>query len=165
MILSELPPYRDEWVLVTKAQYIPDIINEVVKAHRLFGHYYDMFSYLFYTTNPYELADRLFTFCRRYIDYREEKVSFQSTAAPHGILERGEGDCKHYASVVAGVIASLNRCFGCCFVANFLFVGYGRADEPYHVFVSLEDGKGGEIWIDPTPGSGDTPTLIVAKKV
>lgn len=165
MIISRLPDYRDEWVLIAEKQYVPDIINEVSAAHNYFGGYYDMFSDLFYTESTRELADSLYTFCKRYIIYREEKENFQTTAAPHGLLLRGVGDCKHTASFIAGVISSLNRLYDCCLEANFLFVGYRKASEPYHVFVSLRDGDGGEIWIDPTPGSGGTPTLVIPKPV
>jgi hypothetical protein len=164
MILRRLPPYVDLWELIVSEQYVPDIIKEVTSAHHAFAEYYDMFSDLFYSTDPETIGNRLYSFCKSYIKYREEKVEFQTTALPTGILHRGYGDCKHYASFIAGVIGSLNRLYGCCFVAYFLFVGYGRAKEPYHVYVSIEDSDQ-EIWVDPTPGSGGTPTLIVSKRV
>lgn len=164
-ILCRLPPYRDQWELVTDEQYVPDIINEVCTAHRLFGWYYDQFSDYFYSEYPQTVADRLYDFCKRNIEYREESVDFQTSAIPTGILSRGYGDCKHYALFTAGVIASLNRRYHCCFDANFFFVGYGKAKEPYHVFVSMNDDDGTEMWIDPTPGSGGMPTLIVSKAV
>jgi hypothetical protein len=41
-------------------------------------------------------------------------------------------------------------------------VGYDGAREPYHVYVTLMD-VASEIWIDPTPGSGGKPSLIIAK--
>jgi hypothetical protein len=43
-----------------------------------------------------------------------------------------------------------------------MFVGYGRAKEPYHVFVSVQDSEN-DIWLDPTPGSGGIPSLVVSK--
>ena len=164
MIMSRLPPYRDEWILVKKEQYVPDIVKEICTAHKLYGSYYDAFSYMFYNEDPAVVADALYSFCKEFIEYKEEKVDFQTTAIPAGILYRGHGDCKHYAIFTAGVIASLNRLYGCCFEAYFYFVGYRRAKEPYHVFVSLICDKE-EIWIDPTPGSGGTPTLVVPKRV
>lgn len=162
MVLNRLPPYQDLWELIKDEQYVPDIIKEVTAAHRAFGRYYDMFSDLFYCTDLGTIADNLYNFCKDNIQYREEKVEFQSTAIPSGILHRGYGDCKHYASFSAGVLGSLNRLYGCCFESYFYFVGYGRAKEPYHVYVSLLQ-RDQEIWLDPTPGSGGTPSLIVAK--
>lgn len=164
MILARLPPYNDEWELIKKTQYVPDIIGEVCTAHFLFAGYYDLFSDLFYDPNPSVVSENLYSFCKRYILYREESVKRQTSALPTGIIHRGFGDCKHYAIFNAGVIGSLNRLYDCCFVSRFCFVGYGKAKEPYHVFVSILD-EDTNIWIDPTPGSGGTPTLIVEKKV
>lgn len=163
-VLSRLPPYADEWVLIKRDQYVPDIIKEVTTAHRLFAGYYDQFSYLFYDENPGVVADSLYDFCKENIRYREEDVHFQTSALPTGILYRGYGDCKHYALFTAGVIGSLNRLYGCCLNAEFWFVGYRGAKEPYHVFVNVRDSEN-DIWVDPTPGSGGTPTLVVTKPV
>lgn len=164
MILARLPPYQDEWQLIKKKQYVPDIIKEICTAHRMYSGYYDAFSDLFYAKDPGAVADELYNFCKSYIMYREESVDAQTSAIPTGILHRGQGDCKHYALFTAGVIASLNRLYGCCFEAYFYFVGYRRALEPYHVYVSLMS-EHEEIWIDPTPGSGGTPTLLEPKPV
>jgi|SRR5688500_17778266 len=164
MILDRLPPYLDEWELIKREQYVPDIINEICTAHQMYGAYYDAFSDLFYSTDPETVADRLYSFCKTYITYQEETVDNQTSAVPTGILHRGHGDCKHYALFTAGVIGSLNRLYNCCFDAYFYFVGYRRAKEPYHVYVSIMDSEQ-EIWLDPTPGSGGTPTLVVPKPV
>lgn len=165
IIISRLPPYRDEWELVTAEQYVPDIIQEIVTAHRLYGSYYDKFSYLFYSRNPDVVTESLYRFCKSNIDYREETIKRQTSALPTGILTRGYGDCKHYALFNAGVIGSLNRLYGCCFDADFCFAGYEGAKEPYHVFVSVTDSEETEIWLDPTPGSGGTPTLLIKEPV
>jgi hypothetical protein len=169
MILARLPDYRDEWELITNRQYVPDIIKEVCEAHKLFGNYYDLFSDLFYSRDPRVVSDKLFDFCRRYLKYHEEPVKTQTTALPTGIIERGyitgQGvDCKHYALFCAGVLGSLNRLYNCSFEAGFYFVGYGRASEPYHVYVCVKDIEV-DIWLDPTPGSGSTPSLVVEKPV
>lgn len=163
-ILGRLPVYKDEWELVTSKQYVPDIINEICTAHRLYGRYYDNFSDLFYDTHIEFVADHLYDFCKQYINYKEEGVEFQTSALPTGIVERGYGDCKHYALFCAGVIASLNRIYGTCYDAHFYFVGYKKAKEPYHVYVSVKE-YDQEIWIDPTPGSGGMPTLLISKPV
>lgn len=169
MILARLPSYRDEWELVTSRQYVPDIINEVCQAHRLFGWCYDRFADLFLNTDPLKVADNLYDFCHRYLVYKEESVKVQTSSIPTGIIERGyvtgQGvDCKHYALFCAGVISSLNRLYNCCFEAAFMFVGYDGATEPYHVFVKVKDADF-DIWLDPTPGSGGTPSIVQEKRV
>lgn len=163
-VLCRLPPYSDQWELIKQDQYVPDIIKEVSTAHKLFAGYYDCFSDLFFDKDPQVVADSLYAFCKENIRYREEDVNFQTSALPTGILYRGYGDCKHYALFSAGVIGSLNRLYGCCFDAKFYFVGYGRAKEPYHVYVCVKD-RANDIWLDPTPGSGGTPNLIIPKPV
>lgn len=163
-ILSKLPPYEDRWQVIRETQYVPDIINEILTAHRLFAPYYDRFSSLFLSTTSAELAERLYSFCKKNIEYREETDSRQTTALPTGVLERGYGDCKHYASFCGGVIASLNRLHGTDYKWCYNFAGYRGAKEPHHVFVSIDDG-GEEVWIDPTPGAGmEEPTLLEKRK-
>lgn len=166
MVLDRLPVYLDKWQLIKESQYVPDIIKEVVTANRLFAGFYDKFSYLFYDPNPGVVADNLYEFCRKYIMYQEESVNRQTSAIPSGILVRGYGDCKHYALFCGGVLGSLNRLYDCSFECRFMFVGYRKAREPYHVFVSVADSeRGTEIWIDPTPGSGGTPTIVIEKPI
>lgn len=162
-ILSRLPPFRDEWVLVKEEQYVPDIMRDIIAKHRQFRGYYDEFSYLFYDKNVSVIADNLYDFCKREIDYEEETVDFQTTAIPQGILTRGFGDCKHYASIIGGVIDSLNRTMGCGIEWCYMFAGYDGADEPYHVFVQVKD-HNEFLWIDPTPGAGGTPSILIQKK-
>lgn len=162
MILERLPAYRDEWLLVNPDQYVTDIIKDITYRHRVYGGYYDMFSDLFYTTDADELSDTLYHFCKDNITYKEEKKERQTTGVPQGILTRGTGDCKHYALFTGGVIASLNRVCGCCFRGDFVFVGYGKALEPYHVFTKVFDKVENEdIWIDPTPGSAGGSISVI----
>lgn len=169
MILSRLPAYQDEWYLINEHQYVPDIMREVATAHKLFAAYYDKFADLFYNADPLTVADNLYAFCKTYLRYKEEPVKAQTTCLPTGILHRGyvtgEGvDCKHYALFSAGVIGSLNRLYQCCFEAKFYYVAYRRVKEPYHVFVVVKDSDS-DIWLDPTPGSGGEPTLVIEKPV
>jgi hypothetical protein len=163
-ILKQLPPYNDKWELINPYQYVPDIINEVCHAQTEFGAYYDMFSYMFLVGNAEDIAECLYQFCKRNIRYKEETVQRQTTALPTGILTRGYGDCKHYALICAGVIASLNRMYGACIDWCFCFAGYGGATEPYHVFVSVNY-RGEELWLDPTPGSGGNPSVLIRRQV
>lgn len=161
-LLTKLPPYRDEWKLINPHQYVPDIIEEICAAHSLYGVYYDAFSGSFFTSDARGLCEELYLFCKRNIEYREETVEQQTTALPTGILQRGYGDCKHYALFNAGVIESLNRVYGCNFEWSYMFAGYGGAAEPYHVFVCVRY-CGEELWLDPTPGSGGEPSVLVER--
>lgn len=164
LILSHLPPYQDEWELIKKRQYVTDIVKEVCTAHALFAPYYDQFSYLFYSADPDKVCEELHRYCKNFIRYQEEPIDVQTSALPTGIVFNAVGDCKHFALFNAGVISSLNRLYNCCFDAVFVFAGYRKAEEPHHVFVAVRDSDS-EIWLDPTPGSGGTPTLLVEKKV
>ena len=140
-------------------------MREIVNAHRLFRPYYDKISANFIMDNVGDLADYLDEFCRRNIRYKEETSNWQSTALPTGILTRGYGDCKHYASFIGGVLDSLNRKYGAGIDWYYYFSAYRKkAKEPYHVFIGLNDGRG-DIWIDPTPGGGAKPTLLIKRKV
>lgn len=162
-ILTRLPPYEDRWEVIVDTQYVHDIMEEIVIAQKMFAGYYDRFSSLFYYKKPSQVADALYTFLKQNIDYREETVDSQTSALPTGILTRGYGDCKHYALFSAGVLASLNRLYGCGYKWWFYFAGYNGGKEPYHVFVAVQDGEE-EIWIDPTPGAGDfQPTLLIKR--
>lgn len=164
LILSRLPAYRDEWKLINANQYVPDIMEEIVAAHALYGCYYDQFCGLFYTGNAATLCESLYQFCKENIAYQEESVEAQTSALPTGILVRGHGDCKHYALFNAGVIDALNRVYGCSFEWAFMFAGYKGATEPYHVFVKVND-HGTDIWLDPTPGYGGEPSVLIERFV
>ncbi len=163
-ILDKLPPYEDRWQVIRETQYVPDIINEIMTSHRLFAPFYDRFSSLFMTATAADLSEKLYSFCKKNIEYREESQEKQTTALPTGMLIRGYGDCKHYATFCAGVISSLNRVYDCGFEWCYYFAGYRGATEPHHVFAMIVDG-GEEVWIDPTPGAGlEEPTLLVKRK-
>ncbi len=162
-ILSRLPPYCDEWELITPQQYVPDIIREICTAHVLFADYYDEFSDLFYNSDAEKVAEELHWFCKNFIRYKAETVKKQTSALPTGMLIRGFGDCKHYALFSAGVISSLNRLYGCGIDWCFYFAGYEGADEPYHVYVCVKGDT--DLWLDPTPGSGGEPSVLIAKRV
>jgi len=165
-IASQLPPYQDEWELIKKRQYVPDIINEILNAHVAFEGYYDQFSYLFYRKSASDIAEVLCQYCRNFITYKAESVKRQTTALPTGIIYRATGDCKHYALWNAGVISSLNRLYGCGFDWCYYFAGYEGSTEPYHVYVSIYDPiEHEEIWIDPTPGSGGKPSVLIQKSL
>lgn len=162
-ILFQLPDYKDEWVVLKNKQYVPDIIDEVLSAHRRYQGYYDRFSYMFADGTVSQIADSIYTFCSNNIVYAEESDKAQTTALPTGILIRGTGDCKHYAMMAGGIVDSLNRLYDADIPWCYCFAGYNGSREPFHVFVEVYD-RYGPIWIDPTPGAeNETPTLLIRK--
>lgn len=165
-LLSVLPPYSDKWVLIKEDQDVKDIIKSMLQSHKDFAGYYDKIAGFFESDCPEQLGEDLYQFCKANIEYREESVEQQTTALPTGILTRGYGDCKHYASFCGGILDAINRARGLGLKWNYCFASY-RLDErtPYHVFIVLE-GEDGPIWIDPTPGAAEkTPVWVVNKTV
>jgi hypothetical protein len=166
-ILEQLPPYRNEWVTVLPQQTVPDIMRSMFDAHRKFRSYYDRIGVYFEGSDLADTCDNLYRFCKQNIYYREESVDWQSTAVPTGLLVRGFGDCKHYASFIAGCLSAIERAEGTPINWFYCFASYKWLQPtPYHVFVICVDDQGQEIWIDPTPGAyGKTPVWVVEKKV
>ena len=165
-LIAELPPYQDKWVMIKKEQGVPDIINEMLQAHREFAPYYDSICHYFIGRTLKDTCETLFEFCQENITYREEGEDWQSSALPTGILMRGHGDCKHYASFIAGILDAIKRTTGQKIDWHYCFASY-KIDQPvpYHVFVVVETNKG-PLWVDPTPGAlGKTPVWEINKKV
>lgn len=166
-LLRLLPEFRDEWIVVNPGeQSVGDIIEEVLKAHGEFAADYDLIAPVFDDGGSIEeIASSLYFFCKDNIRYQEEGDEWQTTALPAGILARGYGDCKHYASFIGGVLDALNR-RGRRIDWVYRFASYRLTDStPHHVFIVIRR-KEGELWIDPTPGAaGTVPIWQVDKKV
>ena len=167
VILSVLPEYRNEWITVMQRQEVPHIMAEVFEAHKDFSKYYDSIGLLFEGSTIGETADNLYFFCKENIKYQEEGEDFQTTAVPAGILVRGHGDCKHYASFIAGCLAAIERKTGEKINWQYCFASYKLTQRtPYHVFVIVTEPDGSEIYIDPTPGAdGKEPVWWYRQKV
>ena len=164
-LLSALPAYRDEWIVITSRQTVRSIIREVVNAHHEFAPHYDMIAGYFDQGSTKNICEGLYHFCKENIRYKEESDDEQTTALPAGILTRGFGDCKHYAGVCGGLLDALNR-RGKGIRWVYRFASYRlTSPSPHHVFVVAYDGQN-EIWIDPTPGvAGRSPIWVEDKKV
>jgi len=152
ILLRQLPPYRDEWITIKDEQEVPDIIEEILDAHEEFWPYYDKIAIFFDGKTIDQICENINTYCKEFIKYKEESDKRQTTAIPTGIIKRGKGDCKHYASFCGGILDGLNR-RGHDIDWTYRFVSY-RIDRemPYHVFVVVFDGID-EVWFDPTPGA------------
>lgn len=164
-IIGLLPPYSDVWVTVDKKQTVRSIMREVINAHNEFAQHYDRFFYLFDAKSVKGICDNLYSFCKKNIRYKEESDEDQTTAIPAGILTRGYGDCKHYASFCGGVLGAMNRA-GKNINWAYRFASYRMTDPmPHHVFIVVFNGDS-EIWIDPTPNvEGKEPCWIEDRKI
>lgn len=165
-ILSLLPPYQDTWVVVTPTQEVSDIIRSMVKSHKEFAGYYDAIAPLFDAGDTETICENLYQFCKQNIRYKEETAADQTTALPTGILTRGHGDCKHYASFIGGVLDAITRTTGKKINWEYCFASYEKAERtPYHVFVIVQT-PDGPLWVDPTPGAATKdPVWVITKKV
>src|ERR1700685_3445469 len=149
-LLQELPPFRGSGLRIVNRQSTKSIIKQILKAHTLCAADYDTIAYYFYSTDPDELSESLFRFCKKYIPYSVEDEDLQTTRSPAGILAMSDyygADCKHYASFIGGVIDAVNKNCGLDYQWFYRFANYGAGLG--HVFVVLYDEAGNEIWIDP----------------
>lgn len=149
-VRDQLPPFRNEKVLIKQKQGTDDIINEIVKTHTLYESDYDRIYNLFDTGNIYTTANGIYNFLKYNLTYNEETGNEQSVKSPTAILHQGEKiDCKHYSLFAGGVLDAIRREFDEPWDWCYRFAtdkkGY---TEPTHVFVVIFDGKR-EIWIDP----------------
>lgn len=164
-LLKQLPPYQDEWLLVKQNQEVKDIRRLIEQSHKQFATYYDQIALYFDGKSIDEICSNIDKFIRENIKYKEEPVKMQTTALPTGILVRGYGDCKHYASFSAGILNALERLTGRQINWCYRFASYNLNPTPHHVFVVVND-NGDEIWIDPVPGSNTVqPFWMHDKKI
>jgi hypothetical protein len=131
-------------------QDVPSIMRAVTYYHKRNARQYDKIAGNFDRGSEREIAKSLFDFCKRNIEYCVETEESQSIRTPGRILEVGYGDCKHYASFIAGVLDALKR-QGLDIDWAYRFAKYQdiAGNITNHVFVILYDQDGREIWIDP----------------
>jgi len=166
LLLENLPPYQDRWIVVKEDQNVNEIINEILNAHEDFSDYYNQIALYFDAGTVKETCQTLYRFCKEYLEYVEEPEQMQTTSTPAGLLTRGYCDCKGYASFCAGILDALKRLTGKKIDWKYRFASYEALDKlPHHVFVVVND-NGKDIWIDPTPGAAKkNPAWIIDKKV
>lgn len=139
---------------VIENQSVSDIIKLIKHKHKKTVGDYDQFSGMFWRGDVYDTCESLWNFCKKNIRYYEESEDEQTISQPKIILEKGEGDCKHYSLFIGGVLDSLKR-KGYPIEWKYRFASYNPFDPtPGHVFVVVDD-EGKEIWIDPVLSSFD----------
>lgn len=168
ILLDILPPFNNNSVVIEKNQGVHDIIKEVLNAHRYFGHDYDYIFQFFDIGSISTICKNLFNFCKDNISYKIESEDRQTTKSPAAIISTGNGDCKHYAGFIAGVLSAITRNTGRKINWCYRFASYSIFDEePAHVFVVVKSDS--EIWIDPVLCCFNTrtpaPTHFIDKKI
>lgn len=167
-LLGKLPPFNNSQAVIKEDQSVHDIIKEVLNAHDFFAKDYDNIAEDFYRPDIYETCEALFNFCKQNIRYRIESEKEQTTRSPSALIAIGDGDCKHYAGFIGGVLDALNR-EGANINWVYRFASYKSFDkEPQHVFVVVKEKNGNEIWVDPVLKEFDErlkPDFFIDKKV
>jgi hypothetical protein len=164
-LLQHLPPFRNERILIKQDQRVHDIIEQILKAHEKYRHYYDKIAIYFDDEDTEKICNNLYKFLEKNIEYKEESDEEQTTAVPSAILSLKHGDCKHYSSFTAGVLDALNR-QGRKINWCYRFCSYKLLEKtPHHVFVVVKNKDGSESWIDPVPGANKlTPVWQLDKQ-
>lgn len=134
--------------LITSNQSTNDIIREIQACHKIYGPEYDKGSKHFWAGDAESTAKGLFDFLKKNVDRKTEPIDVQTSTSPAALLHRGHGDCKHYASFVAGVADSLRRA-GHPIEVFYRFASYKPGKDYHHVFAVILDEDGTEYWVDP----------------
>jgi hypothetical protein len=140
------PPPPTQLILADQDAY--DIIARMMLKHKNCACDYSKIANDFDAQDVEAVAEKLFDFCKKNLQYREEKISKQYVSSPQTILERGYCDCKGYALFCGGVLDALNR-KGWNIKWVYRFASDDTDTEiPGHVFIVIND-NGNEIWLDP----------------
>lgn len=147
ILLAELPPYRGLEKLIVREQSLTDIIKLTKKGHTEYAPHYERIAHHFGNSGGTE--KELFDFVTKNVRYRLQDEKFQSIESPAAILAMGQGDCKHMASFIGGILDAKNRLGHGWYDWHYRFAGYNNK-KIGHVYVVVDNG-GKEIWIDPAP--------------
>jgi hypothetical protein len=138
-------------ILIKEKQTTNDIVRQILIKHKKCRSDYAQICSQFdkgETQDNWGLCKTLFDYCKANISYRVETKERQTVSSPKTIISQGEGDCKHYALFIAGVLDALKR-QGHKIDWCFRFANYDLlSSSPEHVFVVVFDGNN-EIWVDP----------------
>lgn len=152
-LLGELPPFKDERILIKEDQRVSDIIKQVLISHEKYKGYYDKIAPYFLADTIEGICKKIYSFLKHNVEYVEESDQYQTTALPTAILSLGKGDCKHYASFAGGILSAVERLTGQKINWCYRFASYDVLTKtPGHVFVVVWDSVN-ELWIDPVPGA------------
>ena len=153
VLLTKLPAYNNKSVLLYDSQDTKDIIHTLLKAHNLYKSDYDKICVYFWKGNIKDTCYFIWKFLKNNVKYKIEPDTRQSVKSPSailstGIYKNGYNDCKHYSSMIAGILDALTR-RGIKINWCYRFSNYKLFNTvPHHVFCVVNC-FGNEIWIDP----------------
>lgn len=148
-VLKALPPYRNDWKIVTYEQGTGDIISEILSTHKATEGDYDIIAPMFETGYIYNDCHNIWNFLKYRLNYTIESENEQTVKTPVAILQPGaKTDCKHYSLFAGGVLDAISAANGNCINWCYRFAGYS-SNAIEHVFVVVDPGTEDEIWIDP----------------
>jgi hypothetical protein len=148
--LGAFPPPAPK--ILVDDQDVTDIMHAIEDKHRQCAAHYDAIYSMFDAEGSWwEVAERLFNFCKQYLAYRVESVKWQYVSTPTTLLQKGHCDCKGYALFIAGIIDAMKRA-GEQVDWCYRFASYNLLDTtPGHVFVVINPSSD-PIWVDPVLG-------------
>jgi len=147
ILVSKLTPYLGTKKVLIYNQSTNDIIEELLKAHKLYESDYNKIYKYFEAGTINQTLKNLFDFCKKNISYNIESGDKQSLKSPAAILIQGYGDCKQYSQFIGGVLGAMcrnNKNINWC----YRFSAYNEKKEIQHVFIVVKIGNS-EIWCDP----------------
>lgn len=169
-VLQKLAPFTNFKKVLIDEQNTSDIVEGILENHNNYEKEYDKISEMFLGGNEVETARNIFNFTKQNIPYYIEPIEKQTLRSPSAIISMKEGaDCKAFATLINGIMSSLNRKGIFRVPMAYRFASY-RYDtkEPQHVFAVLYPGTKNEVWVDPVLGRFDQrkePVFIKDKKI
>jgi hypothetical protein len=167
-ILRRLPSFTNDQRLIVKDQGTEDIIEEILKAHKLYKNDYEKICSLFYTGDQVGTAKKVFNYIKNNIKYVIESDNLQLIKAPSAIFAMPSSDCKNYALAINGILDACRREYGMNCDLVYRFAAYDGTRIPQHVFAVMITDDGEEVWIDPvlnTFNEDKAPNYYTDKKV
>lgn len=153
LLLTKLTPYGNKQKLLYSNQDTNDIIQVLLKAHKIYEADYDKICLYFWKGNVKDTCNFIWRFLKQNVKYKIEPDTRQSVKSPSAIISTGlyrdgYNDCKHFSQFTGGLLSALCRkgknINWCYRFANYKLF----ATTPHHVFCVVNC-AGREIWIDP----------------
>jgi len=152
-ILAQLPPYRAKVITLARHQDTDDIVQNMLRYHKMYRSDYDQICGQFLAATPRKTLKNIYDFLKENVKYRIEPETRQTLKSPAAIVATGRttgSDCKNYALFVCGVAESLTRTGKQKIPCAYRFASYKWYDEqPQHVFAVAFPDTDREIWVDP----------------
>ena len=152
VLLSKLPPFKNEQRLIADNQSTADIVQGLLLAHDYYADQYKRIAPYFVGNTPKQTIENIFDFLKDHVRYVIEPGIKQTIKSPAAIISTGASgsDCKNYSLFTAGILRAINRLGLQKIPYSFRFAGYRfGSNEIEHVFVVAWPGTKKETWIDP----------------